>query len=289
MSKDRFSPTDRPLHCFETELIPKSAVVLHEHDSHELFYCVEGKGFQHTENGMYEMEAGEFYFFPAGQLHIGSRAEDEFCRVAVVNLHAKSFLAEVGRDEVIHRVLDYLSDRAWEGQARVNLLAETARAVGELFLRMIRETRQRAPGYATAVRLFMAEALLTILRDPNVLATQRAHFRPTPARERLSGVFHFIEMNYMNPIDVNQMARLACVSRSHFHAVFKRETGQTLVEYVTGVRVRSAMNLLQQTRQPIVAVAQNCGFASLSHFYHCFKNLTGHTPKDYARNGYHEK
>jgi AraC-like DNA-binding protein len=228
------------------------------------------------------MESGELYFFPAGQLHIGSRREEESCIAFVVNLHAPSFLAEVGRDEVTHRVLQYLTDRALAAQPRVRVQARIARRVGELFERMVTETQQRPAGYASAIRWSMSEALLAILRDPGVLGAMREYFRPSPARERLGGVLQYIETNYMNPLDVEQMARLACVSRSHFHAVFKQETGQTLVEYVNGVRIRSAMDRLQQTDQPILAVAQSCGFSSLSHFYHCFKALTGQTPKQYA-------
>jgi len=283
VSDKRLSLTHRPMDCFETQLSVSPSIVLHEHDSHELFYCKQGQCFQHTDNGTYEMSAGELYFFPAGQLHIASRREGETCIAYVVNLHVKSFLAEAGRDEVTHRVLQHLTAQAWSGQPRVNVQPRTAVKVGALFERMAVETRQQPAGYASAVRLSMAEAMLTILRDPAVLGALREHFRPSPARERLRGVLHYIETNYMNSLDVEQMARLACVSRSHFHAVFRQQTGQTLVEYVNGVRIRSAMDLLRRTGQPILAVAQSCGFSSLSHFYHCFKALTGQTPKDYAR------
>lgn len=283
MSKNRFTPTDRPIHCFPTELQVTSSVLLHEHDSHEFFYCRSGAGFQHTEHGTYEMQPGELYFFPAGQSHIASRSGQDFCRAFVVNLHEKSFLADVGRDEVAHRVLPYLTERTRAGEPRISLPPTVARKIGGLFDRMIRETQQQPAGYAGAVRVYMIEALLAILRAPDVLDSLCEHFRPSPARERLREVLHYIETNYMNSLDVEKMARLACISRSHFHAVFRKETGQTLVEYVNGVRIRAAMKQLRKTDPSILVVAQNCGFSSLSHFYHCFKALTGQTPKEYMR------
>lgn len=278
----QLSLTRRPMDCFETGLVYTSSVILHEHDSHELFFCKEGPCLQHTQNGTYEMQAGELYFFPAGQLHIGSLPERGACVAHVVNLHVKSFLAEAGRDEVAHHVLAYLTEQAWRGQPRVMIQPEAAAKVGALFERMVKETQLQPAGYASALRIYMMEAMLTILRDPAVLGAVREHFRPNPAKDRLGGVLQYIETNYMNPLDVARLARLACVSRSHFHAVFKQQTGQTLVEYITGVRIRYAMDLLRNRNQPILAVAQSCGFASLSHFYHCFKALVGQTPREYA-------
>lgn len=260
-----------------------SAVALHTHDRHELFYSLSGEGFQHTDRGKTAMKPGELYFFPAGQRHIASRkTAEEPCRARVVEFSARSYLTEIGHDEAAHRVLRYLEDRAWEGENRLAVSSRTARRVGTLLGGMIQETRRQQAGYATAVRLRLTEALLTILRDPAVLDCLRKYFRPSPTRQRLRGVLHYIETHYSHPIEVEQMAHLACLSRSHFHAVFKQETGCTLVAYVNGVRLRAARDLLRRGEVSILMAAQQCGFSSVSYFYHCFRNLTGQTPKQYA-------
>lgn len=74
---------------------------------------------------------------------------------------------------------------------------------------------------------------------------------------------------------------------SHFHLnpdyltrVFKKETGQTLKEFITGERIAVAQGLLRTTSIPVGMVAAKVGFASLSHFSKVYQKALGHTPTE---------
>lgn len=81
-----------------------------------------------------------------------------------------------------------------------------------------------------------------------------------------------------------QAARLQ-VNPSYLSALFKRETGQTLTEYVNRRRVEQAAILLRSTSRQIQTVAQQCGVPDVNYFTKLFKRQMGCTPVEYRREG----
>ena len=76
------------------------------------------------------------------------------------------------------------------------------------------------------------------------------------------------------------MKRLG-ISANHLTAVFKRHYGLSPLGYLNQKRCEHAKKLLAETDQPIIDVASEIGFDSLSAFYAFFKRRTGTTPKNY--------
>jgi len=91
----------------------------------------------------------------------------------------------------------------------------------------------------------------------------------------------YIEADYMNPITVHDVLEFCPLSRSHFHALFKQETGQTFIQYLNTVRCEKAAELLVTTRNSVLDISLECGFNNVSHFCHTFKELQGTSPRDF--------
>ncbi len=71
------------------------------------------------------------------------------------------------------------------------------------------------------------------------------------------------------------------VSASYLSAVFKKETGSTLTDYVNRRRVEYGIFLLNSTSLQIQTIAQHCGVPDLNYFSKTFKKYTGLTPTEY--------
>ena len=80
-----------------------------------------------------------------------------------------------------------------------------------------------------------------------------------------------------------EMKRLG-VSANYLTAVFKQSYGLSAAEYLAQKRLEYAKELLVGTNEPILNVAGEVGFDSLSSFYAFFKGHTGITPKNYRDN-----
>ncbi|MBA3847026.1 MAG: helix-turn-helix transcriptional regulator, partial [Planctomycetes bacterium] len=254
------------------------APVIHHHALHELFWCESGRCMQLTATRQVENAAGELFFFPAGQDHNSNGMPGRVCQALVVNFDVALVGGDDDDDAALRIVLAHLRRRALDGDNRVPLSGAGARAVARGLADLVRECRERRPGWRAAIKLRMQEVLLAILRDERVLPALADEFRPSPAPERLDEVLRYIENRYGDPITVARMAALSGLGRSQFHVLFRRATGRTLIDHIAEVRVRAAERLLTATRLPIIEIGSATGFPSLSRFYHVFRARRGCTP-----------
>ncbi|MGQ7815136.1 helix-turn-helix domain-containing protein [Metapseudomonas furukawaii] len=89
----------------------------------------------------------------------------------------------------------------------------------------------------------------------------------------------FIRDNLARRISVAELAQVACLSPSHFHAQFKDALGLTPHQYLLKTRLDSASRLLRDSDRPLVRIAEECGFSSQSALTTAMRRYLGLTPK----------
>jgi len=77
---------------------------------------------------------------------------------------------------------------------------------------------------------------------------------------------------------VTDIASAAGLRPNHAMTLFRRQTGQSLIGYLTAQRVLAAQRLLAFSDRPVLQIAHRCGFGSVSRFYEAFRQLTGTSP-----------
>ena len=88
----------------------------------------------------------------------------------------------------------------------------------------------------------------------------------------------YIEEYYNSPIDIDDLARVANISKYHFMRQFKQATGRSPHSYLKQIRLQKSCELLMDTDFTVSEVARMCGFLSASHFTSEFKKLYLVTP-----------
>lgn len=91
----------------------------------------------------------------------------------------------------------------------------------------------------------------------------------------------FLAGSFLEPVTVEDAARAAGLHPNYAMRVFRRAYGQTIIEYLTQVRVAYAQTLLVTTDQKVVDIALRSGFGSVSQFYTAFQRVCGLTPRQY--------
>jgi len=99
--------------------------------------------------------------------------------------------------------------------------------------------------------------------------------------ERLEVVKRYIEEHIQEKITVGDLANLIHINEQHLMRIFKRETGQSVVEYITERRIIIASNLLKDTEYSVNFIADCVGCENYSYFTKLFKRFTGFTPREY--------
>ena len=82
-------------------------------------------------------------------------------------------------------------------------------------------------------------------------------------------------------LSLTAMANMLQINASYLSALFKKETGVTLTEYVNKKRIDDAILLLNSSDAQIQTIAQHCGITDVNYFTKLFKKQVGKTPKEY--------
>ena len=82
-------------------------------------------------------------------------------------------------------------------------------------------------------------------------------------------------------LTLKKIANTFNMNASYLSNLFRKETGQTLTDYVTQKRVSHAVYLLNHTNMQIQMVAQACGIHDVNYFVKVFKKYVNMTPSQY--------
>ena len=93
-----------------------------------------------------------------------------------------------------------------------------------------------------------------------------------------------MEHHYTEHITVQSLAEELEVSVVKLTSLFRKETGQTLLAYLTGVRMRQAARHLAESNASVNSIAAAVGILDTNYFIKLFKHAYGQTPPAYRRN-----
>lgn len=79
-------------------------------------------------------------------------------------------------------------------------------------------------------------------------------------------------------IGLEKIAAEVGLTPTYFSSLFKKETGESFVEYLTNIRMEEAMRMLKHTDEKIYVVAQRTGYPEPGYFSHVFKKKYGISP-----------
>ena len=89
---------------------------------------------------------------------------------------------------------------------------------------------------------------------------------------------HYILKHIQENIYVEEIADEVHLNAQYLMRLFRKETGFSILEYITEERIKLAKELLIQTDYPINRVADNVGYGNYSYFTKIFKKNVGQAP-----------
>jgi AraC-like DNA-binding protein len=245
---------------------------------HELIFIRSGSGLLQVRRQSTDVSAGHLLFNPQGRLTTTDRAHPLV--ITQVLFSEELFSPSVHLDREAFYVLGIIKIHA-RRRNHIALSRVGAERLSSLTEAMLWEYQHRYRGYSWAIRLKLIELLITLIRDKQFTIAIRG-LKPL-SNSRIQDAILYLNRDFGNPITVDDVLAACGLSRSHFHRLFKAETGYTFVQYLTRLRCTRAAELLATTNRTVMDIALECGFNNLSHFHHRFKQEFSTSPGDYRQ------
>jgi two-component system response regulator YesN len=116
------------------------------------------------------------------------------------------------------------------------------------------------------------------LDEATYLAEEVKKRKPTKHDNYFRKMVDYIQDHYPENIGVSQVAEAGGISQSQANVLFKQETGTSIYDFITQVRIEKAEELLKNTNLKVTEISEKVGYASENSFIRNFKKIKGITP-----------
>jgi AraC family transcriptional regulator of arabinose operon len=149
--------------------------------------------------------------------------------------------------------------------------AETRERVAAAFRRLVEAGGERRPFGAELAANALEEALILIARQGQPPA-------PRFSDPRVDQAQGFLETHYQQPLSLQEIAARVALSPWRLAHLYKQQTGQTILQSLTQLRLQQAARLLAYTSRTVAEIAADVGFESPFYFSRLFKRAYGQSP-----------
>ena len=116
--------------------------------------------------------------------------------------------------------------------------------------------------------------------------TTESSFNPILIKEDsnlIEQMVQYIACNYHRDIHLADIGKAMGLHPDYANTLFKKNFGHTLNSHILLERITQAQRMLLTTSMPVVQIAYDCGFNSVSCFNRAFLQLSGCTPREYRK------
>lgn len=139
-------------------------------------------------------------------------------------------------------------------------------------------TRQEPHERVAAQHLFLGLLLIALRCEADERSSHPDRDAVLAARIR-----QYIALHYTEPLTLNSIADVLCVSPYYASHVFKQQTGISPIQFMINCRIGEAQNLLIASDYSATQISTMVGYDSINHFSAIFKKKVGMAPIQYRR------
>lgn len=108
-------------------------------------------------------------------------------------------------------------------------------------------------------------------------------FQEAHAEDKIRLAIQYMQQNFERSIVINELAERYGMSPNYFSTMFKKETNQSAIAYLTNLRVQKAVWYLENTEDSVVDISRRVGYEDSQYFFRVFKKTMGMTPLMYRK------
>lgn len=242
---------------FESE--PQYFSDLKSQSVYKMYYVTSGEGYIHTADKKMPLESGDVFFtFPNFPFCIESQEDFSYMYISFIGTRANMILEKlkINRHRFIFKNCNEI-EPIWNHG--INIVSELSDLISESI----------------------------ILYTFTHIGSKMTEFNPkTKAKDNISlYIKKIIDDNFSDTnFSLETISQDLSYNKKYISAVFKKETGIGIVEYLNTIRIQSACALINQGFTSVSDIAHNCGFSDPQYFSKVFKKQLEVSPIKYIKN-----
>jgi AraC family L-rhamnose operon transcriptional activator RhaR/AraC family L-rhamnose operon regulatory protein RhaS len=278
-STDWFSADGFPIAIERRE--PQQPFPRHRHEFSEIVVVTGGKGLHMVGRESWPLAAGDVFVIGGPRTHEYRELEN----LSLINIlfrpeKLRLDLADLAQLPGYHALfaLEPVWRRRHQLKSRLRLTPRDLGGVLALVDDLDEELKTRAPGFG-----FLGTALFMQIVGYLSRCYGRSQNPDSRNLLRIAESITHLEAHTDRPVHLDQLAKLARMSKRSFLRAFRAATGVTPIAYWIQLRINQAAALLRSGSDPITEIAFRVGFTDSNYFTRQFRKLTGLSPRRYRQ------
>lgn len=246
------------------------------HEFYEFAFVENGKLSCTLDEKTVELSGGDFLLIPPSKTHSYSVSCDHTAAIFIVCFRCSSELLTIfDRKIALKREEKALIEE---------IVSEAKSAFSFPFKRKLRLLESPTLGAQQMVENNIERLLIRLIRNET---DKNKNIRLVHSSEELENnlikdIVALLEGNVYGKITLEDISRRTYYSKTFLNGIFKKNTGHTIMQYYTFLKVHEAQKLLQENLSPS-AVSHQLHFESPTYFTKVFKKYTQMTPSAYKK------
>ena len=248
----------------------------HQHNLYHIVLYTAGHGSCLLDKKVHPAEPGTVVIVSPGQSH------DFITRFGNAVYSELTFAFENEHRQPLVVPFENILGQLAATDIRLNNPIHLSDSEAHLFNTLMTEITDLASLEHTLSEFYLQYALLKLFHFILRTCTPSAA-SDTIADERLIRVRQYLEQNYNIPLTIEELAKLAQLSKGYLFRAFGKAFGIAPLAYQKQLRLEAARTLLRSSALRCSEIAVRCGYENIHFFHRIFKQTFGVTPNQYRK------
>ncbi len=253
----------------------------HWHEKMEFLYFVEGEGEVICNGKEIPVNPGVLTVINSNEIHevIAISGKLKYYCIIIDNLLFKAMHTDICEARYINPIYQNLIifENRIEKDNDINLCIDN----------IVKEFNLKSLGYELSIKSYIFRLMVILLRKHTYTTiTPNEYNTRVKNLDKINSILKYIEKNYNRNIKVEDLCRMAKLSKYYFLHLFKRIMGKPVIDYINYIRINKAEEMLLNSDANITETAFECGFNDANYFSRLFKKYKKMSPSQVKKDPY---
>lgn len=246
------------------------------HNFYEFYYVAENEMVITVDGENFLLNAGEFICVPPMRWHV-MEPHETYATGITISFDATGYLEEIFNGklspfekQLLSNILNIYAKNYSESEFRLKMLSDK------------NADEEKDFGYGQALRVNIECLMLNILQEH--IRNEKNKTRPVKTYNVLAqNTLSYLEQHFKENPSLREIADNLNYSVPHICRVFKQNYNESIVNYITKLKIDEAMRLIEENNMTFREISDSLNFDNVAYFTRIFKQQTGMTPSAYRK------